>query len=278
MEALWSHRVEGDAFRGLVIDSDRALVSTGKQTLVVSRGGEVLDRREPPLIGPEHSRSFESLGEKRYQLGERALLEVDAQGSEIARTEIPLDLFESHREWFINSFAEKTPEVAEIADHWIGRWWRSAHLVADPGRARLLAIGASMPWLVAIRTDGGVEWVRPIGGFADCCNSGDLVAGDGTFAFLSACGRRITFLTAEGQTLSTHDVVEGADHLLADGRGVAYVSQFHSGLAVYRPMIGLVRTFDIPYLESAQLADGIIYTVIADPPDGFMLRAFQEPT
>jgi hypothetical protein len=270
--------VEGDAFRGLVIEFDRALVSTGKQTLVVSRGGEVLERREPPLIGRDDSRSSVSLGEKRYQLGERALLEVDAQGSEIARTEIPLALFESHRGWFIDSFAEKTPEVAEHADHWIGMWWRSARLVADPGRARLLAIGASMPWLVAIRTDGGVDWVRLIGGFMDCCNSGGLVGGDGTFAFLSSCGRRITFLTSEGQTVSTHDTVEDAGYLLADGRGVAYVGHFHSGLAAYRPIVGLTSTFDIPYLEFAQLADGIIYAVIEDPPDGFVFKAFQEPT
>ena len=42
-------------------------------------------------------------------------------------------------------------------------------------------------------------------------------------------------------------------------------------------MVGLTRTFDIPHLQSAQLADGILYTVIEDAPDGFTLKAFQEP-
>ena len=278
MEALWSQRVEGDAFRELVIEADRALVSTGKQTLVVSRGGDVLDRREPPLIGQEHSRpSSVSLGEKRYQLGAGELVELDARGSEISRAEIPIDLFERHRGYFKDRFAEWTPTTAEVVDHWIGTWWRSAWLVADPGRARLLAISASMPWLAAIRTDGGVDWVQLVGGVTACCNSGGIVAGDGTFAFLSSCGRQITFLTAAGQIVSTHEV-EGAAGLLTAGAGVAYVTHLDGGVGAYRPIVGLTRTFEIPHLRHAQLEDGIFYAVIEDPSEGFMLVAFEEPT
>jgi hypothetical protein len=111
------------------------------------------------------------------------------------RTEIPIDQFERYRELFVRRFAEWTPTAAEVTDYQISGWWRSAGLLADPARGRLLAIGRNTPWLSAIRTDGGVEWALLIGSVSDCCNWAEVVAGDRTLAHFSSCGRRITFVT-----------------------------------------------------------------------------------
>jgi len=277
VEVLWSHRLEGDAFRGLVIESDRVLVSTGRQTLVVSRGGDVLDRLEPPVFGRSDARSPILLGENRYALAEGCLVEFDAEGSQSSRAEIPIDPFERHRAAFVRLFEEETPEAAAWTDDRVHGWWRAAGLLADPVRGRLLAYGDNTPWLVAIRTDGGVEWVLLIGAVTDCCNGAEVIAGDGTVAHVSGCGRRITFVTPGGQVVSAHDV-EAGGHLMTNRRGVAYVTLAGRGIATYRPMVGLTRTLDIPGLQQAYVEEGILYAVVDDLPDGFLLEAIQEPT
>lgn len=279
MQVLWSQRVEGDAFRRLVIESDRALVSTGKQTLVVSRGGDVLDRHEPPLLGRNDDRSPTLIREKRYELAEGCLVELDAEGSQSLRAEIPIEQFERHRERFVRGFAEWTPEAAVWTEYRIGKWWRGAGLLADRARGRLLAYGGNTPWLAAIRTDGGVEWVLLIGSVTDCCNGVDVVAGNGTLAHFSSCGRRITFVTADGQIVSAHDIEGCSGHLMTNGRGVAYVTLIGEGIAAYQPMVGLTRLLEIPRLQQAQVKEGILYAVVDDPAEGsFLLEAIQEPT
>jgi hypothetical protein len=270
--------VEGDAYRGLVIESDRALVSTGRQTLVVSRGGEVLERHEPARLDWYDRRSPILLGERRYELAEGCLVAFDADGSQRLRTEIPIDKFEHHRELFARRFAEWTPDAAAWTDYQIRGWWRGAGLLADTERGRLLAFGGNTPWLAAIRTDGGVEWVLLIGSVTDCCNGTEVVAGDGTVAHFSSCGRRITFVTTGGQVVSAHDVEDPAGHLMTNGRGVAYVTLTGRGIAAFRPTVGLTRTLEIPGLQQAHVEEGILYALVDDRPDGFVLDAFQEPT
>jgi hypothetical protein len=278
VEVLWSHRVEGDAFRRLVIESDRALVSTGRQTLVVSRGGDVLDRHEPPLLGRNDSGSLILLGENRYELADGCLVEFDTDGSQNQRAEIPIDQFERYRDCFARAFAEWTPVAAEWTDHQIRKWWRSAGLLPDPARGRLLAFGGNTPWLVTLRTDGGVEWVLLIGAVTDCCNGVEVVAGDGTLAHFSSCGRRVTFVTTGGQIVSAHDVDGLPSHLLTNGRGVAYVTLIGRGIAEYRPLVGFTRTVEIPGLQQARIKERILYAVVDDLPDGFLLKAIREPT
>ena len=266
--------MEGDAFRDLVIESDRALVSTGKQTLVVSRGGDILDLHEPPRIGRDHNRSSLRI-DNRCELEKGELLERDAQGVCISRTEIPFDPFEPH---FTRRFAGLPLDEAALRDHMVDRWWRYVALVADPTRGRLLAFNTSIPWLAAIRTDGRVDWALDIGVFGGCCNSGDIVAGDGTFAHLSMCDARITFVSAEGQIVSAHAIGAEPRDLWTDGRGVAYVTLSNEGIAAYRPMVGRTRTLEIPHVRRTQVKDGILYAVVEDPSDGFMLKAFQART
>jgi hypothetical protein len=59
---------------------------------------------------------------------------------------------------------------------------------------------------------------------------------------------------------------------------VAYVTLIGEGIAAYRPMVGLTRTLEIPRLQDAQIKEGIVYAVIDDRSDGFVLKAIQEPT
>jgi hypothetical protein len=270
--------VEGDFFRGLVIESDRVFVSTNWQTLVVSRGGDVLERHEPAPLDWSDRRSPILLGERRYELAEGCLVEFDAEGSQSLRAEIPLDKFECHRESFVRLIAEGTPEAAARTDYQIRGWWRGAGLLADPARGRLLAFGNNTPWLAAIRTDGGIEWVLLIGSVTDCCNGTEIVAGDGTVAHFSSCGRRITFVTTGGQVVSGHDVEDPAVHLVTNGRGVAYLTLIGRGIAAYRPTVGLTRTLEIPDLQQAYVEEEILYAVVEDRPNGVILKAIQEPT
>jgi len=65
----------------------------------------------------------------------------------------------------------------------------------------------------------------------------------------------------------------------APRRGAAaYVTLIGGGIAAYRPMVGLTRTVEIPGLQKAHVKEGILYAVVDDLPDGFLLKAIQEPT
>ena len=274
---LWCHEVEGDAFRGLVVESDRVLVSTGRQTLVVSRAGDILGRHEPPLA-PD-GRPVLAGGECRYELREGELLGLDARGARISGAPVANDPFEQHRERILGFFSNRTDATREWTDDKIRRWWRSADLVADPARQRLLAVGLVPPsWLVAIQPDGRVDWALVTGSMSTCCNSVGVVARDGTLAHFSSCGCRITFVTADGQIGSAYDIQPTPIHLATDGNGVAYVTLAGEGVAAYRPGVGLAGTYGIPHVRQAGVSGGILYAVIEDPPDLFRLQAFEEPT
>jgi hypothetical protein len=112
----------------------------------------------------------------------------------------------------------------------------------------------------------------------DCCNGAEVVAGDGTLAHFSSCGRQITFVTTGGQIVSAHEVEGLPGHLLTNGRGVAYVTLIGGGIDPYRPMVGLTRTLAIPGLQQAHVKEGILFAVVDDLPDGFLLKAIQELT
>jgi hypothetical protein len=278
VEILWSHRVEGDSFRWLVIESDRALVSTARQTLVVSRTGEFLDRYPTPEPVRHDIDSSVRLGKNRYELSDGYLTEFGAKGSQARRVEIQRDQFERHRESFVRQFGDGTPAAAAFIDQRIRDWWRSTYLVADSGRGRLLAIGGNVPWLTAVRIDGGVVWALLIGSPTDCCNSAEIVADDGTLAHFSSCGRRITFVAEDGEVVSTH-TIDGpsSGRLLTNRRGVAYVTIINEGIHAYRPTTGRTNTVEIPGMQHAELKDGTLYVVRKDSSDACVVQAIREP-
>ena len=283
MGELWCQRVEGDAFRGLVVESDRVLVSTGLQTLTVDLQGKVLERQERRDLslasGPPHVR----VGDHGYALQDGDLLRFDADGTMLSRTPIPVDLFARHRERLSSTFHPDTP--AEMASAWVNHriraWYRNCYLAMDPTRERLLAVGQYPPWLAAIRTDGSVDWVRIVGKIIHCCNFIAVVSRDGTLAHVTSCGWRLTFLTAEGEVISTHDFarnIEGAPtDLSTEGRGVAYVTLLYQGVAAYRPTLGEVGALEIPWISRARVRDGVLYCVIQDPSEGVLIKAFEAP-
>jgi hypothetical protein len=278
VEALWSRQVEGDAFRALVVEADRVLVSTGKQTLVVSREGDVLDRHEPPLLRRAGERWSVPLGEHRYTLGDAALLTLDASGREIGGARLPLDLVERYRERFVAGLPEKMRAAGEEALHRLMRdwWWRTA-LVPDPDRGRLLAVSLTVPWFAKLRADGVIEWLLYLGAPWDCCNQLDVIASDGTLAHFSSCGRRLTFATTAGQITSVHPLDGEFGSACANGRGVVYLVD-PDRIVAYRAETGPTNSLEVPHIRRAECSDGILYAVIDHPSDGIVLLAFREPT
>jgi hypothetical protein len=278
MAEMWCHRVDGDAFRGLVVESARVLVSTGKHTLAVDRHGNVLERRERRDIGRAPGASPTRLGEFGYALGEGELLRFETDELPVSRTPILLELFARHRERLSRSFADPTDEILRMVDEKISGWYRSVHLGVDRARERLLAIGQFPPWLASIRTDGTVDWVLIVGKYTDCCNSVGVVSHDGTLAHVSSCGQRITFITARGEVLSALDVEGHPGVLTTEGRDIAYVTFPGEGVAAYRPNKGHVGSVEIPGVTAAEVRDGVLYCVTEDPVAGILLKAFEEPS
>jgi hypothetical protein len=279
MVEMWCQRVDGDAFRGLVVESDRVLVSTGKETLAVDRRGTVIERRERRDIGRAPGAFRTRLGEFCYALDEGELLRFDADEMLVSRTPILLELFARHRERLSRIFADPTDERARgIVDEKLSGWYRTVHLDVDRARERLLAIGQFPPWLASIRTDGTVDWVLIVGKGSDCCNSAGVVSHDGTLAHVSSCGQRITFITAQGEILSAVDVEGYPSVLSTEGRDIAYVTFPGEGVAAYRPNKGHVGSVEIPGVITAEVRDGVLYCVTGDPAAGFLLKAFEEPS
>jgi hypothetical protein len=279
MNEMWCHSVDGDAFRGLVVESARVLVSTGKETLAVDRHGTVLERRERREIGRAPGASPTRLGEFGYALGEGELLRFETDAVPVSRTPILLELFARQRERVSRSFADPTDErVRAVIDEKISGWYRSVHLGVDRARERLIAIGQVPPWLASIRTDGAVDWVMIVGKFTDCCNWVGTVSHDGTLVHVSSCGQRITFITAQGEILSAHDVEGHPGALTTEGRDIAYVTFPGEGVAAYRPNKGHVGSVEIPGVTAAAVRDGVLYCVTEDPVAGFLLKAFEEPS
>jgi hypothetical protein len=278
MTELWCHRVDGDAFRGLVVESARVLASTGKETLTVDHHGTVLERRQRRDIGPAPGASLARLGEFGYVLGEGELLRFEADEMPVSRTPILLELFARQRERLSRSFADPTGErMRAVVDEQISGWYRSVYLGVDRARERLIAIGQFPPWLASIRTDGTVDWVMIVGKFTGCCNWVGVVSHDGTLVHVSSCGQRITFITAQGEILSAHDVEGYPGALTTEGRDIAYVTFPGEGVAAYRPNKGHVGSIEIPGVTAAEVRDGVLYCVTEDPEAGFLLKAFEEP-
>ena len=216
------------------------------------------------------------MGDGRYALAEGELLRTDANGSLISRAAIVSAPLERQLEGAIRRATQGVPTFETAIENQIRRWWWTTGLVADSERERLIVIGLVIPWLAALRTDGNVEWVRLDRTGIDCCNSA-VVANDGTLAHFSSCGRWITFVTTEGNFVSSHDVDGEPAQLLTNGRGVAYVVDLAGRLLAYRPGVGPVLTVEVPHLWHADVRDGILYTVIRHPSDGILVVAFREP-
>jgi hypothetical protein len=294
VEALWSCGVEGEYVESLIVEADRVLVSTGQQTLVVesgrglvsrrkltlavSREGEPVGRDERLLLRPADERRLVILGDSRYALEAANLLRFDAHGAPISRTSIAVDLIERHLEGVTRRGTYGWPDLESVwGDQTRWRWWTAA-LVADSERGRLVVIGLTIPWLAALGTDGNIEWVRLGRRWSDCCNSAAVVANDGTLAHYSSCGRWITFVSPEGDTLSGHDIGGLPSGLSTNRRGVAYVVDLEGRIVAYRPETGLALILDVPHITHADVRDGILYAVTKHPSDGLVLTAFREPT
>ena len=279
MREMWCHRVAGGAFRGLVVEAARVTVSTGKETLAVDRQGTVLERRERRELGSAPGASLARLGEFGYALEKGELLRFAADETLVSRTPIPLELFARHRERLSRAFANPTDErVSTMIDTKISRWYSSVCLDADRPRERLLAIGQFPPWLASIRTDGAVDWVLIVGKITGCCNWAGAVSRDGTLVHVSSCGQRVTFIAAEGEIVSAHDVVGFPGALSTEGRDIAYVTFRDEGVAAYRPNKGHIGSVDVPGLRAAEVRDGVLYCVTEDPVAGILLKGFEEPS
>jgi hypothetical protein len=286
MGELWCRRVEGNGLRvAIVAESDRVVVSTDAHTLTVDLQGEVVDRRERRDTSPPPSAPGVRLGNYGYAVQDGELLRFDADGTMISRTPIAPDLFERHRERLSSAFHPDTPAeaVSKQVNHWIDAGYRTGYLIPDPARERLLSIGQFPPWLAAIRTDGTVAWARIVGKTSDCCNFLAVASRDGTLAHVSSCGWRLTFVTAEGEILSTHDFGPAPDFqgspndVSTEGRGVAYVTLLERGVAALRPTLGQVGALEIPGIQRATVRNGVLYCIVKDPADGTLLKAFEAP-
>lgn len=285
MGELWCHRVEGDSFPWLVVESDRVIVSTASQTLTVDLHGEVLDRCEGRDVAAARGPSPVRVGNDGYLLQAGELLRFDANERLLSRKPVPDDLFARHRERLSSAFRPDTP--AGTAAAWVNdrikNWSRSVSLAPDPARERLLAIGQYPPWLAAIRTDGTVDWVRIVGKTSDCCNFAAVISRDGTLAHVTSCGWRLTFLTTEGEVISTHGFASSGNSwaapndLSTEGRGIAFVTLLCQGVVAYRPTLGEVGALEIPGITQAKARDGVLYCLLKDPLDGVLLKAFEAP-
>jgi hypothetical protein len=294
VEALWSCGLEGEYVKSLIVEAERVLVSTGQQTLVVesgrrllsrrhltqvvSREGRLLGRDESLLLPPAAGRPSEQLGDSRYRLEQGDLLTFDADGALISRTSIALDLIERHLKGVTRRGAHGWPDVEDVwGEQMRWRWW-AADLVADSECDRLIVIGLIVPWLAALETGGNIQWVRLGRRWFDCCNSAVVVANNGTLAHYSSCGRWITFVSPEGDTLSSHDIDGRPSGLFTNRRGVAYVTDLQGRTLAYRPETGLALVLDVPHIMHVDVRDGILYTVTKHPSAGLVLTAFREPT
>jgi hypothetical protein len=122
-----------------------------------------------------------------------------------------------------------------------------------------------------------------VGKISDCCNFVAVASRDGTLAHVTSCGWRLTFLSAEGEVISTHDFESSRNagaapnDLSTEGRGVVYVTLLCQGVAAYRPTLGEVGTLEIPWVSRATVRDGLLYCIIRDPSDGILVKAFEAP-
>ncbi len=125
----------------------------------------------------------------------------------------------------------------------------------------------------AIGLDGALEWVTvPT---IECCNHVQLLPREDLIVHGSSCGRRLTFISGDGDTRAVHDLDEAPMSLFADGEGGAIVGFVDGGLAACDAGGKKKWTFDCPPVRRGIVESGVMYAVMVVKPGLLEVSAFE---
>ena len=91
----------------------------------------------------------------------------------------------------------------------------------------------------------------------------------------SSCGRRLTFISGDGDTRAVHDFDEGLTSLFADDEGGAIVAFVRGGLVACDAGGKKKWTFDCPPVCRAIVESGVMYAVMVVKPGLLEVSAFE---
>ena len=180
-----------------------------------------------------------------------------SDGTLLSRVDLPVDT------WRAAMYRTGPAAVARFRHFF--RAQKTWDLTHDLRRDRIIAWAWAIPgWVSAISLDGALEWVTvPT---IDCCNFVRLLPREDLVAPMSSCGRRLTFISGDGETRGVRDFDEAPTAFFADGEGGMIVGFVAGGLAACAADGKQKWTLDCQQVRNGIVDGGVMYVVTAVEP------------